>query len=131
MFLNPLLKAPRQTHHLQNCRNGRILAISLTPAFDSKSRRKGLLSHASFDEGAAMLIAPSNAVHTFFMRFPIDILFAARDGRVVKTCAMVKPWRIAASLRAFAVIELPSGTLARCETRPGDMLAIVPADSSG
>ena len=131
MFLSPLLKAPRQVHHLQNRRNGLILAVSLIPAFDSKARRKGLLSHSTFDEGSAMLIAPSNAVHTFFMRFPIDILFTARDGRVVKACARVKPWRLAASLRGFAVIELPSGTLARCETRAGDMLAIVPADSSG
>jgi uncharacterized membrane protein (UPF0127 family) len=130
MFLNPLLKTPARPHRLENVRNGRVLATTLIPAFDSRSRRKGLLDHASFAESSAMLIAPSNAVHTFFMRFPIDIVFATRDGRVVKTCADVKPWRIAASLRGSVVIELPAGTVARSSTQAGDSLAIVPADSS-
>jgi uncharacterized membrane protein (UPF0127 family) len=73
-----------------------------------------------------MLIAPSNAVHTFFMRFPIDIAFVTREGRVVKTYATLRPWRVAAALGAYAVVELPAGTLARCDTVAGDTLAIVP-----
>ena len=72
-----------------------------------------------------MVIAPSNAIHTFFMRFPIDLAFVTRDGRIVKTCPSVKPWRVAAALRAYAVVELPAGTLARCETVPGDRLIVV------
>src|SRR5687768_3126479 len=127
VFLSPLLKAPGQPHRLENVRNSRILATCLIPAFDSQSRRSGLLHYKTFDESSAMLIAPSNAVHTFFMRFPIDIAFATREGRIVKACAAVKPWRIAAALRGSVVIELPAGTLARCETRAGDSLAIVPA----
>jgi hypothetical protein len=71
-----------------------------------------------------MVIAPSNAVHTFVMRFPIDLAFVTRDGRVVKTRSGVRPWRVAAAFRAYAVIELPAGTLARCDTVPGDTLAI-------
>lgn len=72
-----------------------------------------------------MVIAPTNAVHTFFMRFSIDIAFLTRDGRVIKTRASVRPWRVAVALRGFAAIELPSGTLARCDTVPGDTLSIV------
>jgi uncharacterized membrane protein (UPF0127 family) len=64
------------------------------------------------------------------MRFPIDIVFATRAGRIVKTCAAVKPWRIAAALRGSVVIELPAGTLARSDTRAGDSLVIVAAESS-
>ena len=130
MFLNPLLKAPTLPHRLRNVRNGQILAVSLIPAFDSKSRRSGLLRYETFADGSAMLIAPSNAVHTFFMRFPIDIVFADRKGLIVKTCAAVKPWRIAAAVRGSVVIELPAGTLARCETRTGDVLEIVTPVSS-
>ena len=74
-----------------------------------------------------MVIAPSNAIHTFFMRFPIDVAFVTRDGRVVKICSSVKPWRMAASFRAYAVVELPAGTLARCETMVGDFLVAVEA----
>lgn len=130
MFLSPLLKAPARPHRLENVRNRRILATCLIPAFDSHSRRSGLLHYKTFNESSAMLIAPSNAVHTFFMRFPIDIAFATRDGRIVKACAGVKPWRLAAAFGGSVVIELPAGTLSRCETRAGDLLVIVPAESS-
>lgn len=74
-----------------------------------------------------MVIAPTNAVHTFFMRFTIDIAFMARDGRIVKACGDVRPWRVAAAWGAYGVIELPAGTLRRCETAAGDVLVIEPA----
>jgi len=110
---------------MRNTRNQRLLADSLVPAFDSRSRRTGLLRHDAFPEGSAMLIAPTNAVHTFFMRFPIDIAFVTREGRVLKTFRSLGPWRIAASIRAHAAVELPAGTLARSETVAGDTLVIV------
>jgi uncharacterized membrane protein (UPF0127 family) len=75
-----------------------------------------------------MLIAPSNAVHTFFMRFAIDVAFVTREGRVVKTYTALPPWRIAGAFRAYAAVELPSGTLTRSETIAGDTLAIVPVE---
>jgi uncharacterized membrane protein (UPF0127 family) len=71
-----------------------------------------------------MIIAPSNAVHTWFMKFDLDLLFVRRDGRVVKTRAGVKPWRMSGALRAFAVIEMQAGTLARREVIPGDVLEL-------
>jgi uncharacterized membrane protein (UPF0127 family) len=74
-----------------------------------------------------MVIAPTNAVHTWFMRFPIDIAFVDRQGRVVKACHSVKPWRLAAALRGYAVIELAAGSLARCDTFSGDILSVVAA----
>ena len=69
---------------LRNTRTGRIVAHRLLPALDSQTRRRGLLKHTSLDEGEAMLIAPTNAVHTWFMKFDIDIAFVTRDGRVLK-----------------------------------------------
>jgi uncharacterized protein len=125
-FLRPLLRTSQSALVIRNSRNGRILAHDLISAFDSKSRRIGLLRHESFPEGSAMLIAPSNAVHTFFMHFPIDVVFVTRDGRVVKACPGLKPWRLAGALRAHAVVELPAGTLTRQDTVAGDVLAIEP-----
>jgi uncharacterized membrane protein (UPF0127 family) len=61
-------------------------------------------------------------VHTFFMRFPIDLVFAARDGRVVKIRSGVGPWRISAAAGAFAVVELASGAAGRAGLRVGDRL---------
>ena len=122
-MVNDLAEASRVA--LQNERSGCLVASTVLTAFDSKSRRAGLLSYTSLPDGVAMVIAPCNAIHTFFMRFPIDVAFVARDGRVVKTRRSVVPWRITAALRAHAVVELPVGTLARCETVVGDRLVVV------
>ena len=128
-FLTPLLRDPAGRHRLQNVRSGRVLAEHLIGAFDSRSRRRGLLGQASLGDGAAMLIAPSNAVHTFFMRFPIDVAFVDRSGRVLKTRRDVQPWRLAAALRGFAVVELAAGSLDRSDTRPGDTLVITSGEN--
>lgn len=124
-FLRPLARAPDLRWALANTRTGRVVAHRLLAAFDSASRRKGLLGRRSLPDGQAMIIAPCRAVHTFFMQFSIDILFVSKDGRVLKTCSAVPARRITASLRAHAVIEMPAGTLERTEIVPGDTLIIV------
>ena len=123
-FLNPLLDGA-QGFTLRNGRTGAIVASELQTAFDSATRRTGLLKHAAFEPGSALIIAPSNSVHTFFMRFPIDLAYVDRDGRIVKTRDTVRPWRLSGALRAFAVIELPAGQLSRTATVRGDLLAVV------
>jgi uncharacterized membrane protein (UPF0127 family) len=127
-FVGSLLRSGAVGHVLENVRTGLIVADELLTAFDSASRRRGLLGRDALPNGTALIIAPSNAVHTFFMRFPIDIAFVRRDGRVVTVRSVVRPWRIAASLSAFAVIELPAGALARSKTIRGDTLICRPAD---
>ena len=70
------------------------------------------------------MIAPSNGVHTFGMRFPIDVIFAARDGRVVKIARAVAAGRIAFALRGFAVIEMAAGEADRAGLTKGDRLRV-------
>ena len=125
-FLRPLVNAKPEGLCLRNQRTGEVLASALLPALDSATRKTGLLKHTSLADGEAMVIAPSNAVHTWFMKFDLDLIFVRRDGRVVKTRAGVKPWRMSAALRAFAVIEMRAGTLAGRDTQPGDLLEVVP-----
>jgi uncharacterized protein len=124
-FLSPLLQSPVRAHGLRHVRTGETLATHLEVAFDSKARRTGLLGRDSLPAGTGMVIAPCSSVHTFFMRFPIDIVFVTRDGRVAKVRRHVRPWRIAAALTAFAVIELPAGSLDSSAIARGDSLAIV------
>jgi uncharacterized membrane protein (UPF0127 family) len=126
-FLRSLVNAAPAGLCLRNQRTGQVLATTLLPALDSASRKTGLLKHTSLADGEAMVIAPSNAVHTWFMKFDLDLIFVRRDGRVVKTRAGVKPWRMSGALRGFAVIEMRAGTLAERDTRPGDLLEVVPA----
>ena len=125
-FLSPLLRNPTQDFRLQNARTGTVVADRLLQAFDSVSRRTGLLKHVSLPEGCAMIIAPGSAIHTWFMKFPIDVVFVAKDGRIVKTRSTLDPWRLAAAWQAYAVIELPAGTLERSATARGDHLLVVP-----
>jgi uncharacterized protein len=124
-FLAPLLeRASPGGLVLENTRTGARLATWLECAFDSAGRRRGLLGRDGLPAGAALILAPCGAIHTFFMRFPIDVLFANRDGRVLRALT-VRPWRIGVSARGFAAIELPAGVLAESGTAAGDRLAVV------
>lgn len=123
-FLNPLLTNADKQFRLVNQRNGIVVATELITAFDSVSRRTGLLNHDSMPAGAAMIIAPCNAVHTIRMQFPIDIAFVSKEGQVLDVRYAVKPWRLAIALRAFAVIELAAGALTQAETVAGDVVVV-------
>lgn len=126
-FLSPLVGTNPSGAVLRNERTGAIVASRLETAFDSKSRRTGLLRRTSMPEGSGLVIAPTSAIHTFFMRFSIDVAFVAKDGRILKIRTNLPPWRMAGALSAFAVMEFPAGTLDRCDTRAGDRLSIVSA----
>jgi len=125
MFLTPLLDLPTAPWKLRNVRSGLVLADRLETAFDSTARRRGLLGRQGLEAGTAVIIAPCNSIHTFFMRFAIDVVFVSRDGRVANLRTALKPWRVGISWKSFAVIELSAGTIARAETRVGDVLQVV------
>jgi uncharacterized membrane protein (UPF0127 family) len=126
-FLKPLLAASADGSRMMlwNERSGRPLATHLEGAFDSESRRRGLLGRDGLAAGAALIIAPCQAIHTFRMRFPIDIVFADRQGRVVGVRSNVGARRIAGAWRAFATIELPAGAAQHAEMRVGDRLVVI------
>jgi uncharacterized protein len=123
-FLRPLLNRGGAERSLVNERTGLILAHTVELAVDSKSRRRGLLGRDGLTDQHALVLAPCNAVHTCFMRFVIDVLFVARDGRVVKIVDRMGAWRVTASLRAFAAIEFPAGTLRRGGLACGDRILV-------
>jgi hypothetical protein len=76
-----------------------------------------------------MWIVPCEAIHTFFMQFPLDLIYLDRKLRVKKVKANVPPWRFSACLSAHSIIELPCGAIRDSQTAPGDVLEIssVPA----
>jgi hypothetical protein len=114
MFLAPLLREPDRLWALEEVTSSRTIVSRVHAAVDSRSRKRGLLGRTSLDD-IALVIAPCNAVHTFFMRFPIDILFVDRQGRVLRVAREVRPWRIAAAWRAFAVVELAATAAGRID----------------
>ena len=123
-FLRPLLKGSGGPFRLINDRTGMAVATTLEGAFDSATRKRGLLGRDSLPPGHALIIAPSNMVHTFFMRFPIDVLIVRRDGTVAKARPNVPARRIVGALRGFAVIEMAANELARSGTVAGDRLSV-------
>lgn len=123
-FLRPLLARSGGPFRLINERTGLAVATTLEGAFDSAARKRGLLGRDSLPPGHALIIAPSNMVHTFFMRFPIDILIVRRDGRVVKARRNVPARRIVGALRGFAVIEMAAYELDRSGAAAGDRLVV-------
>jgi uncharacterized membrane protein (UPF0127 family) len=123
-FLSPLLTSPKPRFVLRNARTGALLATRLEAALESRTRNRGLLGRDGLDPDHALVLAPCNSVHTFFMRFPIDVIFVNRDGTVRKITADLGPWRMAASLRAFAVVETAAGVVSQSGTRAGDPLVV-------
>ena len=89
------------------------------------ARARGLLGKKTFVYGQALVLKPCNSVHTYFMSFPIDLVFVSKDNIVVKTVTSLKPFRLSpVCLRSKFVIELPSGAIKITSTSPGDQLVL-------
>ncbi len=88
-------------------------------------RFKGLMFRKDMDEEEALIFYHTPSIHMFFMRFPIDVIFLDKEMCVVKVCPDLKPWRLAASPRAYVTVELPAGTLGKTSVKIGDILALV------
>jgi uncharacterized membrane protein (UPF0127 family) len=123
-WLSALVRDPATARVLWLRGADRPLATRVHPAFDSASRRRGLLGRTRLDDDEALILAPCSSVHTAFMRFPLDLVFADRAGRVLKTCSGVRPWRIRLAVGSFAVVELPEGALARTGCGQGAQLEL-------
>ncbi len=107
---------------IRNQTRNALLADRADIADTSQKRRTGLLKHASLELGEGLWIAPCEAVHTMFMKFPIDVLFLDRKRRILKIRGSMKLWRMAICFRAHSVLELPAGTTDRTGTSAGDQL---------
>jgi uncharacterized membrane protein (UPF0127 family) len=69
-------------------------------------RMRGLLGRRGLESGEGLLLKPAGSVHTFFMRFPIDVVFLSREGDVLKVARALPAWRLAGARRAKAALEL-------------------------
>jgi len=107
---------------VKNATKNTVLAENAAVANTSATRRRGLLEREDFPRGEGLWIVPCEAVHTFWMKFPIDLVYLNKRKQVVKVRHAVPPWRISACLRAHSVLELPPGTARETETEPGDQL---------
>jgi uncharacterized membrane protein (UPF0127 family) len=104
--------------------DGRIVCDRCVVADSPLRRMRGLLGRKELPSGEGILLKPSGSIHTFFMRFPIDVVFLDRDLRVLSVAAGVQPWKVRAAKGAKAVLELTAGESARRKLVVGDMLSL-------
>ncbi|MBJ94294.1 MAG: hypothetical protein CMP23_07410 [Rickettsiales bacterium] len=110
---------------IENQSRGTQLATEVTWALSAADRMRGLLDRQALATGEALILSPCNSVHTFFMRFPIDVVFVSADGTVVRAIEELPPWRMTwVYFKARHTIELPVGSIAASLTREGDQLAL-------
>ena len=95
-----------------NAETGQIIVQRVRVAKTVKSRIKGLLGRRGLDPDEGLLITPCDSVHTFFMKFPIDLLYLNQDLKVVRIIANMRPSRMTSCLgKASHVLELKGGVL--------------------
>jgi uncharacterized protein len=111
---------PRLT--ITNLSRDTVVARCVELADRGAKRRKGLLGRSGLSPEEGLWIVPCEAVHTFGMKFSIDLIYLDRNMQVKKVRSNVPPWRLSACLSAHSVIELAPGTILKTGTAPGDRL---------
>jgi uncharacterized membrane protein (UPF0127 family) len=87
-------------------------------------RMIGLLNRRKFVDGEGLLFDRCYGVHTFGMRFPIDVLFLDKDLHVIRAVKALPPYRTSVVRKAVYVLELPVGALENTRTEEGDQIQI-------
>ena len=111
---------------IRNLTRQTVLGHSVEVADHGAARRKGLLGRNELPAGEGLWIVPCESVHTFWMRFPIDLVYLDRHKKVKKIRSGVPPWRISACFSAHSVLEFASGTIYSTQTKRGDLLEFSP-----
>jgi uncharacterized protein len=104
--------------------DGTVVCERCTIADNPLRRMRGLLGRDGLESGEGLLLRPASAVHTYFMRFPIDVVFLDRSLVVVGISDSVDPWKARSQKGAKAVLELPAGESARRGLAVGDQLEL-------
>jgi uncharacterized membrane protein (UPF0127 family) len=110
-----------------NVETGAVVAHQVEVASTRVDRAVGLLTRSHLDVGEGLLITPCRGVHTWFMRFAIDIVALNEQGVVVDAVSGLGPWRVRMPRRGGVnVLELPAGSLARSKTQIGHRIEMKP-----
>ena len=115
----------KSNHSLWNGRGDELLIADLQIADVFFSRLRGLLGRSGLGENEGLLITKCHQVHMMFMRFPIDMIFCAKNNLVVHVEESLRPWKISPTIRDAAfVIELAAGSAKRLSIKAADRLEV-------
>ena len=102
----------RRRYSVRN-EHGGVICERCEVADGPLSRLRGLLGRDELAPEEGLLLTPESSVHTFFMRFPLDVVFLEADLTVLSVREHLRPWRTAGHRGARSVLELPAGACER------------------
>lgn len=104
---------------------GEIICHKMIVANQIFLRMKGLMFSSGLPDCDGFLIGPCNSIHTFFMLYPLDIIFLDKNFKIVKVIYDLAPWRMTwIYFRSHQVLEMKAGSL-RKDLKPGEMLEAI------
>lgn len=111
---------------LVNLENAQIIAESIESANTFFKRLKGLMFRQELSPGSGIYLYPCNAIHTFFMKFPIDVLYIDKDWRIVGMEEHLQPGKVGKKFSAAtSVIELESGSIRLNSIQRGQIVKLL------
>lgn len=107
---------------------GVVIAERVRVARSVMQRFLGLMGRSGLRPEEGLLLDPCSSIHTFVMRFPIDVLYVGPDHVVRRVDHAMRPWRVGPLFTGAAyVVELAPGIARRTGVAPGDRLCWRPA----
>ena len=111
---------------IYNSTQNNLIADNVKVAENFFTRSVGLLSKKTLSQGEGLVIKPCCSIHTFFMRFAIDVLFVDRSNKIIAMYENVKPWRILPlHIHSYYVAELSAGSVCDENISEGDIVSIM------
>ena len=112
---------------LEHATTGRVLLTGVAGAFSLRKRMCGLMGRVGLAPGEGMFFPDCRAIHTFFMRMPIDVIFLDAEWRVAGLAEKLKPWRmlVCGDPGGRHTLETAAGSLSRWALAIGDALRLI------
>jgi uncharacterized membrane protein (UPF0127 family) len=117
-------------HQVNVCVDDRAVCERCDVADHAVARMRGLLGRSDLPQGEGVLLRPAGSIHTFFMRFPIDVVFLNQEDVVIEVVHRLRPWRAAGAKGAHSVLELAAGEAESRGVAVGAKLQFEPSPSA-
>lgn len=118
------------TGTLHDADSGKLLVATVYRTTTPWERLRGLLARAPLVAGEGLLIDPCGSIHTFLMRYPIDVIYLSRDLVITKVVPSLVPFRFSLGFGAAMALELTAGAAANLELDRGRTLRWQARDAS-
>ncbi len=116
----------KNKHYIISKKDGTSVSLKAKAADNFLLRMLGLMFRKGMHEQEAIIFYKAPSIHTFFMRFAFDLVFLDKNGRVVRICPSIKPWKLIFCYQSAITIEFSPGTVIRSSLEIGDSLIIKP-----